>query len=647
MDPLEPINSSPDSSPREESFDLFNQGIDSDLAEKLGAHQIQVNGLQATRFRVWAPAAKQVAVIGDFNDWNRTADPLFPVAQSGIWTTIVMNLSPGTRYQYCVLDQENQWTAKSDPFGKAFARLPDHSSLVTAPLEFKWHDELWLDRRQSTDWLREPISIYELHLGSWMITSEPAEDVPLYRNIAEPLIDYLCRLEFTHVLFMPLMEHPFGGSWGYQVTGFYAPTSRYGSPDDLAYLVDQLHRHGIGVIFDWVPAHFPKDPFGLNRFDGSPLFEYACPKQGQHPDWGTAIFDYNKPQVVSFLISSALAWIRDFHFDGIRVDAVASMIYRDYSRPSGDWTPNVDGGHENLEAVRFLQSLNQHIGDRHPGVIRIAEESTAWPGVTRSQDQGGLGFDFKWNLGWMHDTLAYFSQPEEKRQQVHTQFTLPSLYQHTENYCLPFSHDEVVHEKKSMLNKMPGATLEVKARHLRALYAWMWAWPGKKLLFMGAEFGQLNEWDHNDFIGWNRIKDGLQQGLQQLVARLNRGYRNHPSLSDTDHKASTFHWLVADDTEHGVFAFARISQQPQHTIVSIGNFSSRSHEAYRIGIPTAGEWLVSMNSSWTTFQGDQSPASQKFQSEALPARAQPHSLSINLPDRTTLHLRPVVDLERA
>jgi 1,4-alpha-glucan branching enzyme len=642
MDPLEQIISSPPSSLVEASFDLFINHIDPDLGEKLGAHPIQVNGLEATRFSVWAPAAKQITVTGDFNDWNPASDPLFPVAETGVWTTVVMGHSKKCRYEYLILDQDDQWTAKSDPFSKTFARLPDHASIVSAPLEFDWHDALWMDRRQVTDWLTEPISIYELHLGSWLSATQRSADEPLYRSIAAPLIDSLCRLEFTHVLFMPLMEHPFDGSWGYQVTGFFAPTSRYGAPEDLAYLIDQLHQHGIGVIFDWVPAHFPKDRFGLSRFDGSPLFEYACPKQGQHPDWGTAIFDYNKPQVVSFLISSALSWIRDFHFDGIRVDAVASMIYRDYSRPSGDWTPNVEGGHENLEAVGFLQCLNRHIGERHPGVLRIAEESTAWPGVTRSQDQGGLGFDLKWNLGWMHDSLAYFRQPEDERQRIHAQFTLPSLYQHTENYCLPFSHDEVVHEKGSMLNKMPGATLEVKARHLRALYAWMWAWPGKKLLFMGAEFGQVNEWDHNGSIEWERIKDAPHHGIQQLIAFLNRGYRNHPSMAETDHQPACFQWLVSDDIENGVFAFARIGTLPQDTIVSIGNFSSKSHAAYRIGVPNAGEWFVSMNSSWTPFQGDQPHSEQKISTEVKTAHGQTHSLSIKLPDRTTVHLRPFV-----
>jgi 1,4-alpha-glucan branching enzyme len=643
MDPLEQIISSPPSSLVEESFDLFINHIDPDLGEKLGVHPILVNGLEATRFSVWAPAAKQIAVIGDFNDWNTESDPLFPIAESGIWTTVVMGHSKGCRYQFLILDQEGQLTTKSDPFGKEFARLPDHSSMISATTESVWHDELWMNRQQSTDWLNEPISIYELHLGSWPSVERRSTEEPLYRSIAEPLIDYLCRLEFTHVLFMPLMEHPFDGSWGYQVTGFFAPTSRYGTPEDLAYLIDQLHQHGIGVIFDWVPAHFPKDSFGLSQFDGSPLFEYACPKQGQHPDWGTAIFDYGKPQVVSFLISSALAWIRDFHFDGIRVDAVASMIYRDYSRPSGDWTPNVQGGNENLEAVKFLQSLNQHIGERHPGVLRIAEESTAWPGVTQPHDQGGLGFDLKWNLGWMHDSLTYFRKPEDERRSFHSQLTLPSLYQSTENYCLTFSHDEVVHEKGSMLNKMPGPTLEIKARHLRALYAWMWAWPGKKLLFMGAEFGQLNEWDHMGSIEWESATDVPHRGIQQLVTSLNQTYRTHPSLAATDHKPECFYWLIDNDVENSVFAFARQPQDSQHSFVAIGNFSSRTQLAYRIGVPCAGKWRVSMNSSWTQFQGDQVDSEQTIQAEAKPEHSQPYSLSIDLPDRTTLHLSPLVE----
>lgn len=626
----------------EDPFELFTKDIDPDIGSKLGAYPIHTEAGEAIRFNVWAPAATQISVVGDFNNWNPESDPLFPVGETGIWTTLIMNASQGCRYQYRILDQEHQLTIKSDPFARQYAQLPDHSSIVKAELNPVWHDALWMERRRSTDLLNEPISIYELHLGSWSPAHEQIEErEPLYRRIAEPLINYLKKLEFTHVLFMPLMEHPFDGSWGYQVTGFFAPTSRYGTPEDLTYLIDQLHQHGIGAIFDWVPAHFPKDSFGLSRFDGSALFEYACPKQAEHPDWGTAIFDYNKPQVVSFLISSALTWIRDFHFDGIRVDAVASMIYRDYSRPSGDWTPNVQGGHENLEAVRFLQSLNRHIGDRHPGVLRIAEESTAWPGVTHPVDQGGLGFDLKWNLGWMHDSLTYFSQSEEQRPLSQTQPTLPSLYQHAETYCLPFSHDEVVHEKGSMLNKMPGTSLERKARHLCALYSWMFAWPGKKLLFMGAEFGHIKEWDQTSTLDWNKADAAPHRGIHNLVSSLNRSYRKHPSMAVTDNKPECFFWLVSNDIVNAVFAFMRRSEAPEDTVLCIGNFSSHTHLRYRVGVPLSGQWQVSINSSWTRFQGDQGDTEQVIAAELSPEHSQPFSLSIDLPECSTLHLKPI------
>ena len=616
----------------ENRFKDFNNRFDAEIDGKLGAHLLEYRGRTATRFSVWAPNATQISVIGDFNQWNPSTSPLFPIAESGVWTAFVPGDLVGARYQYRIVNQHGIATRKSDPFAIQHAPLPDHASVVRAPLKFQWNDHAWRDQRLSRQWLQEPISIYELHLGSWKRLSGANSEVPLYRAIAEPLSTYLNRLHFTHVLLMPLLEHPFDGSWGYQVTGYYAPTSRYGSPEDFAYLVDYLHQHGIGVLFDWVPAHFPKDDHGLYRFDGTPQFEYPCPKQGEHPDWGTAIFDFAKPQVVSFLISSALHWLQKFHLDGIRVDAVASMIYRNYSRPSGDWSPNVQGGHENLEAVRFLQTLNQVIGERCPGVLRIAEESTAWPGVTRSHDQGGLGFDLKWNLGWMHDTLTYLRKPESERHTVHSQLTLPALYQYTENYCLPFSHDEVVHEKASMLGKMPGNNREIQAHHLKALYAWMWAWPGKKLLFMGSEFGQLNEWDYRGELEWDLASKEPHQGLQQWVQTLNRFYQDHPSLGATDIQPETFHWLITDDSKSNVFAFVRVTSVPPETLLCIGNFSADYHRAYTVPTPVPGPWQLVLSSS--AIPEPQVPslhAGKQFSTRAL---------SLDLPPRTVLYLRP-------
>ena len=636
-------NQSTPSALTSESFHRFNNSVDPDIADKLGNHAYQVDGNRFTRFTVWAPGAKSVYLVGDFNHWDSTTTPLTYDSKTGVWTRVVKGINPGERYQYAITDTEGTGRNKSDPYATQFAPLPDHCSLVGKPHQHHWKDTEWTRQRKLKDWSKEPISIYELHLGSWRRTADTEPSRLTYRSLASPLVDYLKRLNFSHVLFMPLMEHPYDGSWGYQVTGFFAPTSRFGTPQDLAYLVDTLHQHGIGVLFDWVPAHFPKDDFGLSKFDGGPLYEYACPKQGHHPEWGTAIFDYNKPQVVSFLVSSALTWLREFHFDGIRVDAVASMLYRDYSRASGDWTPNVEGGIENIEAIQFIKTLNQEIGSKFPGALRIAEESTAWPGVTRPIELGGLGFDLKWNLGWMNDTLTYFRHSTSERHSHRHTLTLPSCYQQTENFCLPLSHDEVVHEKSSLLAKMPGATLTEKARHLRALFVWMWAWPGKKLLFMGGELGQIEEWNHDSQVPWALESVPLHKGIQDLIAELNQSYLKHPILATTDDRADSFLWLPFDgenDSTENVFAFARLDCTEKPSLICIGNFSSTEHQAFRLSVPHAEDWKVSLCSSSHRFQETNTSVASREADLIVSDQSHGNQLTIHLPAETTLLLSP-------
>lgn len=618
-------------------YEPFLQAIDTRLEEKLGARYQRVGTAQGTVFSVWAPRAKQVCVVGDFNHWTPNKDPLFLIPDGQIWSTFVPSASPGARYQYLITDTNGTTHRKSDPMATASAPLPDHASVIPSPEPFSWNDDFWMLRRDLTAWAHEPISIYELHLGSWRKPYPQKKNTPTYRNIAQALVDYIKSLGFTHVLFMPLLEHPFDGSWGYQVTGYFAPTSRYGNPEDLAYLVDTLHRNGIGVLFDWVPAHFPKDDFGLAQFDGQPLYENPCPQQGNHPDWGTAIFDYGNPQVQSFLISSALSWFRRFHFDGIRVDAVASMLYRDYSRPSGDWTPNVEGGRENLEAVQFLQLLNHQISEEFPSALKLAEESTAWPGVTRSIAEGGLGFDLKWNLGWMHDTLAFASKPPSERSNAYHELLLPAQYQGSENYCLPFSHDEVVHEKGSMLGKIPSTDRSTQIRTLRALYTWQWAWPGKKLLFMGSEFGQPGEWDHQSELDWPCSLQESHQGITDLITELNRLYRAHPRWGQSDGKQTRFEWLVANDPWRSVAAFVRYTFLDEPALICITNFSDAVHERYLVPLPFKSEWVITLSSDAT--------ATSKSTSECQATTLEDGNLALrlSLPALTTIILTPIAE----
>ncbi len=614
----------------------FPQKLHPRLHTVLGAHPVADLPQDHTRFAVWAPNAAAVAVVGDFNDWDPTETPLFPIENTGIWASVVPGTAPGQHYQFEILTREGSTTRKADPFATRSARQPDRASILHRDRPFPWSDQAWLETRKQSHSPHAPMSTYEVHLGSWHHRTR--EDIPLYRAIAEPLAAYATQLGFTHVAFLPLTEYPFEGSWGYQVTGYFSPTSRYGSPEDLKFLIDTLHRHQLGVIMDWVPAHFPKDDFGLYRFDGTPLFENACPDAGHHPDWGTAIFDFAKPAVQSFLISSAQAWLERFHFDGIRVDAVASMIYRDYSRSSGQWSPNHEGHHHNLAGIAFLQNLNETLAQNFPDVLRIAEESSAWSGVTRAPAEGGLGFDLKWNLGWMHDTLSYFRQAPEDRPAHHHQLTLPSLYHWDEQFCLVLSHDEVVHEKASLLRKMPGQDPEEQAAHLRALYAWMWAWPGKKLLFMGGEFGQATEWNHEGALDWKLIHRAPHHGLRTLITWLNTCYRAHPALAGTDAKPESFQWIAADEVSSSIYAFTRQAEGNATILLVIANLSSHPRSSFPIGVPAPGTWEIDLCSAWSLFQGSSEAGAKAIPSQPIPHHHQAQSIRLDLPPHSTTYL---------
>ncbi|HJV08685.1 MAG TPA: 1,4-alpha-glucan branching protein GlgB, partial [Acidimicrobiales bacterium] len=536
---------------------LLGEGRHERLWNRLGAHPVTHQGTQGTAFAVWAPAARSVRVVGDMNSWDGRQHPMRRIGSSGVWELFIPDVGHGSRYKYEILTPAGHVTLKADPLATA-AEQPPNTASVVFQSSYQWADGEWLQRRRSTDPWSAPMSVYECHLGSWRHVPEDGDRPLSYRELADQLPAYLTEMGFTHVEFLPVAEHPFGGSWGYQVTSYYAPTARFGTPDDFRYLVDALHQAGIGVIVDWVPAHFPKDSFALARFDGTALYEHQDPRQGEHPDWGTLVFNFGRHEVSNFLLANALYWIEELHVDGLRVDAVASMLYLDYSRKEGEWVPNEHGGRENLEAVEFLRQLNTVVHAEHPGVLTIAEESTSWPGVSRPVYLGGLGFGFKWNMGWMHDTLTYFSKEPVHRRHHHQQLTFGLLYAFSENFCLPISHDEVVHGKGSLINKMPGDK-GAKLANLRALLAWMWAHPGKQLLFMGCEIGQEREWSHDRSLDWDLLGDPGHRGVQALVRELNRLYKNEPALWERDFEGSGFEWIDANDADQNVLSFVRYS----------------------------------------------------------------------------------------
>ncbi|MFD9126668.1 1,4-alpha-glucan branching enzyme [Kitasatospora sp. NPDC059571] len=619
---------------------LISEGRHEQLWRVLGSHLRELDGVAGASFAVWAPNAVGVRLVGDFNHWDGTGHPMRSLGSSGIWELFVPGLGEGTTYKYEIRTRQGWVLQKADPLARAAQCPPETASVVTES-RYTWGDGDWMARRAQSVHHRAPMSVYELHLASWR------PDLATYREIAEVLPGYLAGLGFTHVEFMPVMEHPFGGSWGYQVSGFYAPTARLGSPDDFRYLVDALHRAGIGVIVDWVPAHFPKDDFALAGFDGQPLYEPADPLRAEHPDWGTLEFDYGRTEVRNFLVANAVYWCEEFHVDGLRVDAVASMLYLDYSREGGAWSPNVFGGRENLDAASFLQEMNATVYRRCPGVVTIAEESTAWDGVTRPTDSGGLGFGLKWNMGWMHDSLVYMSKEPVHRKYHHNEITFSMVYAYSENYVLPISHDEVVHGKQALVSKMPGDWWQQRANH-RAYLGFMWAHPGKQLLFMGQEFAQGAEWDHEHGPQWWVLGDDWpaaadHRGVQALVGDLNRTYRDTPALWDQDTVPEGFRWLDGGAADDNLLSFVRFAADGS-PLVALCNFSPVVRHGHRVGLPRlAGAdqlWEEVLNTDAEQYGGAGVANSHPIKAEATPWNGQPRSAELILPPLATLWLRP-------
>jgi 1,4-alpha-glucan branching enzyme len=615
---------------------LFNQGNHFRLWEKLGSHPITVDGAQGVYFAVWAPDAKRVSVSGDFNGWNRKSHPLGSRGQSGIWEGFIPGLRKGALYKYHVTSRYDGYRVdKADPFG-VHHEIPPKTASVVWDLDYTWGDAEWLAKRAARDRLDAPMSIYEVHLGSWMRVPEEQNRWLSYRELAPRLAEYVTGMGFTHVEFMPVMEHPFYGSWGYQVTGFFAPTSRYGTPQDLMFLVDTLHRAGIGVILDWVPSHFPSDEHGLAYFDGTHLYEHADPRQGYHPDWGSYIFNYGRSELSSFLVSNAMFWLDKYHADGLRVDAVASMLYLDYSRKEGEWVANAFGGRENLDAITFLRRCNEEIYLRHPDVQTIAEESTAWPMVSRPSYVGGLGFGLKWDMGWMHDFLEYMSHDPIHRAYHHNQLTFRQLYAFHENFVLPLSHDEVVHEKGSLLGRMPGDEWQ-KFANLRLLFATQWAQPGKKLLFMGGEIGQWREWHHEESLDWHLLQYPPHEGVRKLVEDLNRLYCSRPALYERDCEPGGFEWVDCGDWQSSVISFLRKGTGWEVVLVAC-NFTPVARIGYRLGVPFGGTWRELLNTDSEAYGGSGVGNLGGVVADEVATHGRPFSLSLTLPPLAVVFL---------
>jgi 1,4-alpha-glucan branching enzyme len=605
---------------------LFGEGRHEHVYRVLGAHVCEHQGIAGVRFATWAPNARRVSVVGDFNQWHGLAHPMRVRGQSGVWELFIPGLAAGEKYKFEVLDAHGTLQLKADPYGNHFELRPANAAVVCAPTSFPWGDGAWMERRAAWDWQRAPLSIYEFHPGSWR--RDAAGNFLNFRDMAHQLADYVEQLGFTHVELLPIMEHPLDDSWGYQTTGYFAPSQRFGKPDDFRYFVDLLHRRGIGVILDWVPAHFPRDAHALGRFDGTALYEHADPRRGEHTDWGTLIFNYGRNEVKNFLLASANYWLEEFHLDGLRVDAVASMLYLDYSRKADEWVPNKFGGRENLEAIDFLRELNELTHGRHPGTLTIAEESTAWPQVTRPTWVGGLGFSMKWNMGWMHDTLEYMSHEPIYRQFHHDQLTFGLMYAFTENFLLPFSHDEVVHGKGSMLGKMPGDDWQ-RFANLRLLYTYMFTYPGAKLLFMGSELGEPGEWAHQGQLSWHLLEQGGHRGLQQLVSDLNRLYRAEPSLHRRDFTYDGFEWIDCHDSTQSVLSYLRRDGADYRLVVL--NFTPVVRRFYRIGVPDRGLYREVFNSDSLFYGGSNVHNGAGVRSEDKPWMGRPHSISLTIP----------------
>jgi 1,4-alpha-glucan branching enzyme len=622
----------------EDDLYLFNEGNHYKLYAKLGAHPMTVNGAAGTYFAVWAPNAREVYVIGDFNGWNKTSHPLRPRGNSGIWEGFIKSIGDGVVYKYHIVSRYHNYTVeKADPFA-FYAETPPRTASIVRDLTYTWGDGDWMQKRSRHNALDAPISIYEVHLGSWRRVPDEGNRYLTYRELAPQLADYVKHLGFTHVEFLPVMEHPFYGSWGYQTTGYFSPTSRYGAPQDFMYLVDYLHRQDIGVILDWVPSHFPDDEHALNFFDGTHLYEHGDPLQGIHPDWNSCIFNYGRDEVRSFLKSSALFWLEKYHADGLRVDAVASMLYLDYGRKNGQWIPNKQGGRENLEAIAFLKQLNETVYREKTGIQTIAEESTAWPMVSRPTYAGGLGFGMKWDMGWMHDTLVYISRDPIYRKYHQNDLTFRMIYAFTENYALPLSHDEVVYGKASLLGKMPGDDWQ-KFANLRLLYGYMYAQPGKKLLFMGGEFGQWREWSHESSLDWHLTQYGRHAGIQRWLADLNKFYRDQPSLYRLDFEPGGFEWLDAADAPHSLISFIRQGPSANDPLIAVCNFTPQTHYNYAIGVPLAGAWREVLNSDAAAYGGSGQGNPDALESQNKPMHGRPHSITLTIPPLAVIFLK--------
>ena len=617
---------------------LFNEGSHCRLYEKLGAHLVDGPSGRGASFAVWAPDAEGVSVVGDFNAWDQRADPLAPVAESGIWDGFVPEAAAGNRYKFHIRSHYRGYRVdKADPLA-VYAETPPRTASVLWDLVYDWQDAEWMARRGERNRLGAPVSVYEVHLGSWQRAPEDDHRPLTYRELADRLPGYVRDLGFTHVEFLPVMEHPFYGSWGYQVTGYFAPTSRYGTPQDFMGLVDALHRAGIGVFLDWVPSHFPADEHGLGFFDGTHAYEHEDPRLGVHPDWNTLIFNYGRTEVRSFLLSSALFWLDRYHADGLRVDAVASMLYRDYSRKPGEWIPNAHGGRENLEAIALLRRLNEEVYRAHPDVQTIAEESTAWPMVSRPTYVGGLGFGLKWDMGWMHDTLAYMARDPIHRRYHHNELTFRMIYAFHENFLLPLSHDEVVHGKGSLLGRMPG-TDEEKFANLRLLYGYQFAQPGKKLLFMGGEFGPWREWNHDESLDWHLLQYAPHQGVRRWVQDLNRAYVAEPALHAADADPAGFEWIDGSDSAQSVLSFLRKDPAGGPPVAFVGNFTPVPRTGYRVGVPRPGRWRELLNSDAHEYGGRGWGNYGGVDAEAEPFHGRPYSLKLTLPPLAALFLR--------
>lgn len=617
---------------------LIAEGTHLDLSEMLGAHVVRVGDVEGVRFALWAPNARRVSVVGDFNLWDGRRHPM-RLRQSGVWEIFLPGVRAGARYKFELLGPDGTLLPlKADPLARAAELPPATASIVSSPAPFHWSDAAWMAGRAGRQGPEAPISIYEVHPGSWIRIEADGHRSPNWDELADRLLPYVQRMGFTHVEFLPIMEHPFGGSWGYQPLGLFAPTARFGPPEAFARFVDRCHAAGIGVILDWVPAHFPNDAHGLGHFDGTALYEHADPREGFHPDWNTLIYNFGRREVSGFLIASALEWLRRFHVDGLRVDAVASMLYRDYSRKPGEWVPNIHGGRENLEAVAFLQRLNAMVAERAPGAIVIAEESTAWPGVTAPVSEGGLGFSFKWNMGWMHDTLRYIEHDSIHRRHHHDDITFGLVYAFSERFILPISHDEVVHGKGSLLARMPGDDWQRMA-NLRAYLGLMWGHPGKKLLFMGCEIAQPDEWNHDGVIPWHLLEQPAHAGIQKLVSDLNATYIALPALHARDASSEGFSWIIGDDSANSVFAFFRYGPGAPPVLV-VANMTPVPRDAYRIGVPAGGVWREAVNTDASAYEGSGMGNGGAVEAEAIESHGLPFSLSLTLPPLATLFLTP-------